>query len=262
MKNYFTMGEFARLRDINTNSLRYYEKIGILKPKKIDERTGYRYYSPNQLYHLDIIRLCIDLGIPLKEMSSYTNSKGELQSRKLFEDGKRIAKERMTEIQKSLNRIEHSLDFFETTNGYEKQTGLYTRPIKKRIVYTSDKTDNLPNVAKVEKHFSQLFEQAQADGFSPVLPSGIIVTNPHDKPIFQQFFEITECRPGTKHTIIIPSGNYLCLQINFQPEMDIPKVIKNNFSVKSESPIIVSNLFPSKFHVENIKTELQQLQTV
>ena len=37
MKNYFTISEFAKLRDININSLRYYEKIGILKPAKIDK---------------------------------------------------------------------------------------------------------------------------------------------------------------------------------------------------------------------------------
>lgn len=32
MKKYFTISEFAKLRNININSLRYYEKIGVLKP--------------------------------------------------------------------------------------------------------------------------------------------------------------------------------------------------------------------------------------
>lgn len=40
---YFTISEFARLRDININSLRYYEKIGILKPHHVDAQNGYRY---------------------------------------------------------------------------------------------------------------------------------------------------------------------------------------------------------------------------
>jgi len=30
MKNYFTISEFAKLRNININSLRYYEKLGLL----------------------------------------------------------------------------------------------------------------------------------------------------------------------------------------------------------------------------------------
>ena len=37
MKNYFLISEFAKLRGININSLRYYEKMGILKPALIDD---------------------------------------------------------------------------------------------------------------------------------------------------------------------------------------------------------------------------------
>lgn len=44
MKKYFTISEFAKLRNININSLRYYEKIGVLRPCFVDENTGYRYY--------------------------------------------------------------------------------------------------------------------------------------------------------------------------------------------------------------------------
>ena len=40
MKNYYTISEFAKLRDININSLRYYEKLGLLKPVIIIESIG------------------------------------------------------------------------------------------------------------------------------------------------------------------------------------------------------------------------------
>ena len=65
MKNYFLISEFAKLRDININSLRYYEKLGLLKPAYVEERTGYRYYSAEQVSVLNKILLCINLGIPL-----------------------------------------------------------------------------------------------------------------------------------------------------------------------------------------------------
>lgn len=61
MKYGFTISEFAKLRDININSLRYYEKIGVLKPAYTDSNTGYRYYTPDQLSVLDMILLCISL---------------------------------------------------------------------------------------------------------------------------------------------------------------------------------------------------------
>ena len=71
MKNYFTISEFAKLRNININSLRYYEKLGLLKPAIVDEKTGYRYYSAEQVSLLNKIILCIQLGIPLKEMMTF-----------------------------------------------------------------------------------------------------------------------------------------------------------------------------------------------
>ena len=53
MKYGFTISEFAKLRDININSLRYYERIGVLTPAYTDPDTGYRYYTPDQLSILD-----------------------------------------------------------------------------------------------------------------------------------------------------------------------------------------------------------------
>ena len=69
--HYFTISEFGKLRNVNINSLRYYEKIGILKPDHVDAETGYRYYSPDQLPILDVILLWLDFGMPLKELKSY-----------------------------------------------------------------------------------------------------------------------------------------------------------------------------------------------
>ena len=55
MKHYFLISEFAKLRDININSLRYYEKLGLLKPAIVDENNGYRYYSAEQVSLLNKI---------------------------------------------------------------------------------------------------------------------------------------------------------------------------------------------------------------
>ena len=43
-----TIKEFARLCDCNTQTLRYYDKIDLLKPVKVDPWSGYRYYEKDQ----------------------------------------------------------------------------------------------------------------------------------------------------------------------------------------------------------------------
>ena len=92
MNHYFTISQFARLRGVDINSLRYYERLGILKPAYTDPDTHYRYYDAEQLYMLDTILLCVNLGIPLKQLSTYTDENGNYQNQALFKEGQRRAR--------------------------------------------------------------------------------------------------------------------------------------------------------------------------
>ena len=65
-----SIGEFAKLRGVSVKSLRYYERVGALKPAYVNEESGYRYYSINQISDLDMVTTFIELGVPLKEMAS------------------------------------------------------------------------------------------------------------------------------------------------------------------------------------------------
>ena len=45
----YRIGEFSYLCSMSIKTLRYYDKIGVLTPERVDELTGYRYYSIDQL---------------------------------------------------------------------------------------------------------------------------------------------------------------------------------------------------------------------
>lgn len=44
----FKIGDFSKIARVTVKTLRYYDKIGLLKPSFIDEETGYRYYTEEQ----------------------------------------------------------------------------------------------------------------------------------------------------------------------------------------------------------------------
>lgn len=48
--------------------MRYYDQIGMLKPKKVDHDTGYRYYSADQLLELNRIFIYKELGFTLPQI--------------------------------------------------------------------------------------------------------------------------------------------------------------------------------------------------
>ena len=49
------IGEFAWLSQVTVETLRHYDRIGLLKPDHLDPFTGYRYYSLDQLARLNRI---------------------------------------------------------------------------------------------------------------------------------------------------------------------------------------------------------------
>ena len=62
------IGELADFSGISTKALRVYEKMELIKPVKVDEETGYRYYSPDQVKDVEALLEWKDMGFSLKEI--------------------------------------------------------------------------------------------------------------------------------------------------------------------------------------------------
>jgi len=64
----YRIGEFARLVQMSIKTLRHYDKVGLLRPARIDRSTGYRQYAPAQIEELNRILVFKDLGFSLREI--------------------------------------------------------------------------------------------------------------------------------------------------------------------------------------------------
>ena len=63
------IGEFAWLGQVTVETLRHYDRLGLLKPEQLDPFTGYRYYALEQLPRLNRILALKDLGLSLEEIT-------------------------------------------------------------------------------------------------------------------------------------------------------------------------------------------------
>lgn len=70
----FKIGEFSKFCFVTVKTLRYYDKIGLLRPARVDETTGYRYYAAEQVSCLNRILALKDLGLSLEQIGSLVNS--------------------------------------------------------------------------------------------------------------------------------------------------------------------------------------------
>jgi DNA-binding transcriptional MerR regulator len=63
----FSIGEFARLGGVSVRTLRHYDEIGLLRPATVDQDSGYRGYTADQLGQLNRIMALKELGLSLTQ---------------------------------------------------------------------------------------------------------------------------------------------------------------------------------------------------
>ncbi|SBS71655.1 MerR family transcriptional regulator [uncultured Microbacterium sp.] len=73
----YTIGEFAAHGRVSVRMLRHYDAIGLLRPARVDEHSGYRHYEPSQLGGLLRIVELRDLGCSLEDAAAVLGAADE-----------------------------------------------------------------------------------------------------------------------------------------------------------------------------------------
>jgi DNA-binding transcriptional MerR regulator/predicted transcriptional regulator YdeE len=66
--NLVPIGRFAFLTGLSRRALRFYDERGLLRPARVDEWTGYRFYSLEQLPTAELISSLREVDMPLDEI--------------------------------------------------------------------------------------------------------------------------------------------------------------------------------------------------
>ncbi len=108
-----SIGTFAHLGHISVRMLRHYDAIGLLKPARIDPRTGYRFYDSGQLERLSRIQLLKTYRFSLSEIAGLLTADAPTRASALSE--KRIALYReMASLQRVLRLMGQTIEQEET----------------------------------------------------------------------------------------------------------------------------------------------------
>ncbi len=111
MENYLNITQLAGLRNATTETLRHYDRIGLLKPAYVDPGTGYRYYSTEQVEIFDTIMDLRDIGLPLKEIQEFMNHRNVENSYEILSKKADELRQEIAEKQKMLLQIEQKTTY-------------------------------------------------------------------------------------------------------------------------------------------------------
>ena len=104
MKRYYKIGEIAALYSVSSDSLRYYEEIGLLTPRR--DVNGYRMYSIEDIWRLNVIRDMLKLDFPTEQIKEYLRAHTLASTRALLQNEKETVDARIAELQAVRAEIE------------------------------------------------------------------------------------------------------------------------------------------------------------
>lgn len=125
MKNdsssFFSTGEFATLCGTTKDTLFHYDELGLLKPVHIKDN-GYRYYSLEQIYLFDLIRVLKNSGCALIEIKDYLTNQDEHYFHQFINDKKNALLIEKANLERSLNFLDSALEV--TDSALNAQIGI------------------------------------------------------------------------------------------------------------------------------------------
>ena len=170
MDHLISIGKMAEVNHTTVATLRLYDKKNLLKPRFTDPQTGYRYYSTEQNYRLDMITYMKDLGMSLGEIEAVFRREDitlieDILSRKneqLHQQIRRL-KSRHDAVERAIESIERYRK--SPTNGHTT-----LEYIDRRRVWGIPATSNFyeEGLQDYEKQLNNLHEQLLAKGVSQV----------------------------------------------------------------------------------------------
>lgn len=128
---YISITEMARLRGITTETLRHYDRIGLLKPDFLDKHKT-RYYSILQYEKLGTIRELQQIGMSLKEIGEYFNSRTLKSSLALLEQQKELVEARLAELCAIRKKITDRMSFLSTISETSYHSEVVVKEFKER----------------------------------------------------------------------------------------------------------------------------------
>lgn len=252
MKENYTIGEVAELLNISQQTLRFYDKNGIVVPYRTDPKTGYRYYSYDQLCYISRVKYLQQFGFNLGEIREALASNDTRRLRVFLREKRRSLK---AEVEKLSGLIE-DLDWYIDYYGYLEEHDYYGLPYcqteGERFLLAEPLRPGEDIYGSVGKRLTRVQHSAEfVDArflrchgyildFSALLEGRLVPTH---------YFIYLRQKPPREcaRVITVPAGEYLCVQSRVLAEPFDGGSLRPYFKDAKKPRIVLANEYEDNF---------------
>lgn len=210
MKKYFSVGEAAKAAHTTAETLRHYDRIGLVKPEKRDEWTSYRCYTEQDIVRLNTVRALQLMDLPLQEIKKVLEYNDLEKILDFLNMAEKKADEKIAALQYSKSKIRLARADYERklqAQQSQRAAGAFLKECPERVILLSDTLEapSLDNLWNYLSHFYDKVTPALKDQFFFEDLAGIYTENGTSR-LFAVCVRYTEI-DGLK---TLPAGTYLC----------------------------------------------------
>lgn len=246
MKEFFSIGKTAKIADVTTETLRHYDRIGLVKPCKTDKWSGYRYYSQNEIVRLNVIHALryMDLSLEeIKKLLEYDDIEKIIDSLK---NAEKKADEKIRAIDFAKNKIQKARNYYEEKlQSKTTSEKFYVRHFPRRIILLSKNlhTPTIDNLWDYHRHFYEQTGDKSRNLFAFEDVAGIYCDNERTA-----MFAVCSKYIQTEGLITLPEGDYVCADFpdnNLETEKKLLDYFKQHYGLTPEfiiKKVVVSGI--------------------
>lgn len=210
----YTIGKMASIMGISIQTLRYYEKIGLVEPCYISPESGYRFYNYDQFHKIDRIRYFQKLGMSLNDITEIYKSGNTNEIISHLKEQYQREQENLLECQKKLINLKWYIDYFSFYKHKRFFNIIYMKSFPKQwaMLVDIDKDTSIPDInrkfysMKNSEPFQNMeyFRQNVA-----VLNIEEILKGKHGTTRYGVYLQ-AKPKESNPHYVEFPEGEYLC----------------------------------------------------
>ena len=208
MKKYFSIGEAAKSVHTTSETLRHYDRIGLVKPSKKDEWPNYRYYTEQDIVRLNTVRALQLMELSLQEIKKVLEYNDLEKIVDFLAQAEKKADEKIAALQYSKSKIQLAkADYEKKLQTRKNSNGTFIKEIPERVILLSDTLEvpTLDNLWNYLSHFYEKITPALKEQFYFEDLAGIYTENGLSR-LFAVCIRHVEI-DGLK---VLPKGKYLC----------------------------------------------------
>lgn len=213
-----SIGQMAELNHVSEQTLRLYDKEGLLVPRCVDPVTGYRYYHIIQSAKLDLIQNMKVYGMTLRQIRSFLDSNDPAALRALLSEQAASIEERIRQLRRSQSAITRTLDNYRRYEAMPRNGEIFLEYIPERRIFRYSCDVNY--LDQDESGYEYMLRQMKTNLVANNMPLsyftniGTIIRREHlvpDSLFSNEVFLFVDEDDSSQAMETLPAASYLCL---------------------------------------------------